>query len=74
MLYVCPTIQEDPTKKSEEELDSSDQKGLDQGDEGKEDAVDMSQDFGGEVTDLPKEGEEEEESEGLYGSSLLTVN
>ena len=58
------TVQEDPTKESERDEETLDEKGLDveKGDS-KEDAVDMTQEFGGDVTDLP-EDEEEEGSEG----------
>ena len=58
-------MQEDPTKESERDEETLDEKGLDveKGDS-KEDAVDMTQEFGGDVTDLPEDEEEEEGSEG----------
>ena len=62
MMVFVSAVKEDPTKKSGEEEETLDQKGPDAGREnGEEDAVDMTQDFGGDVADLP---EEDEESEG----------
>ena len=64
MMVFVWTVKEDPTKKSGEEEETVDQKGPDEGREGgEEDAVDMTQDFGGDVTNLPEQ-DEAEESEG----------
>ena len=61
MMVFISAVKEDPTKTSGEEEETIDKKGPDVGREnGEEDAVDMTQDFGGDVADLPEEDEESE--------------
>ena len=53
-------VQEELTDRSEERDGSSDQ----QVEEGGDQAVDMSEEFGGDVTDLPEARDSDNESEG----------
>lgn len=57
-------MQEDPSKKSDDKDEVSEQqKGDADHEDGEEEAVDMSQEFGGDVVDVPESGEHED-SEG----------
>lgn len=68
--------QEDPTEKSGEREDTSDREREEVEEEGGEEAVDMTQEFEGDVKDLPEKEEEEEGSGGQsshHDSSCIFV-